>query len=364
MILVALTSGCGDLADTGQPVWTWREPELLYLLADPCDRLHVEVDTIEGLEPPTESLERLEAVLREYCDKPVGIRIAAGGPIPLAEARGKPPRLLALLNIDGPPATDAEDRTAYMYVLFYDSKRLGLPEAEPPHVDRYYPGAIYIDMAYSTRITRHLPRQIITHELGHALGLSKDVTHRKGPHCRNSACVMSSGVRVPAETWLLGIAPPVGLQTHFCRRCRRDLRPARTQPSSRRMSFRGPILVRKEEDYSVAFLPGFIRLWFDKDTDPHWPDLQARLRPLVRRHRDSLGGGAGFLYCRDTPQALRGKQAAVARAARDPNPVVAQVAAGLLEQLRAHAGSSVLRAHDEARAPSSTDRPAASVTGL
>ena len=340
LALASLTPGCADLANTGEPMWAWRKPELLYLLAKPCDRLYVEVDTIEGLQPPAESLARLKEVLREYCDKPAGIRVVCGKPIPLERARGKPPRLLALENIDGPPASESAGRTAYLYVLFYDSKRMGLQEVENPHVDRYSPCAIHIDLAYWPPITRHLQREILTHELGHVLGVCKGTAHGDGLHCHNANCVMGPLLRVPLQTWLLGLAPPACRRRRFCRQCRQDLHNAQTQSPDPRLSFRGPVLVRREKGYYVGFLPACVRLCFRPNGELNWEQLRTESRRLRRKHADRLHGEARFIYIRDDATAVQGKRLAVARAAGDRNPAVGEIAAGLLEQLTLHVGSS------------------------
>ena len=333
LVLASLAGGCAGPAGTPEPMWTWRGPELLYLLGAPCDRVYVEVDTVEGVEPSPEGLACLKQLLRRHCDKPAGIRVVRDRPIPLTEARGKPPRLLALLHMSGPPGDAPAGRTAYLHVLFYDSTRQSLPGAQDPYVDRHYPCAIYLDMAYWPRATRHLRRQIITHEVGHVLGLCGNAAHGDGLHCHDGDCVMSRRLRVPLQTWLLGLAPPPGLQTTFCRHCRRDLRAARARRPDPKLSFSGPMLVRREAGYRVGFLPGCARLSFSTDGDLDWRRVRAQLRPLLRRRCGRLGEAGGCLYVRDAPRTLRGKLPAVARAARDPNPAVAEIAAGLLDQL-------------------------------
>jgi len=347
LIFALLAGGCAGPTNTGEPMWTWRRPELLYLLSSPCHRLYVEVDTVQGVKPPADSLACLKEALREYCDKPGGIQIVHGRPIPLAQAKGKPPRILALLNIDGPPAYQADDRTAYLYVLFYDSRRLELDQAENPYVDRYYPCAIYLDVAYWPRITKHIRRRIITHELGHVLGLCKNTAHGDGLHCAEPDCLMSPQFLVPLETWLLGLAPPADLQASFCRQCLRDLQALRAQSPDPRLSFSGPMLVRRENGYSAGFLPGCTKLWFESNRKPDWKRLRAQLRPLVRRHDYLSFRETPFLYLRDAPRTLHGKTPLVARAAEDPNPLVAEVASGLLEQLRPDVFSEIppRRAH-------------------
>jgi hypothetical protein len=333
LVLAPLAAGCGGAAATGEPMWAWRSPELLYLLAEPCDRLYVEVDTVEGLSRPARSVARLEEVLREYCDKPAGIHIARGRPIPLDRAKGKPPRLLALQNIDGPPAGQASARTAYLYVLFYDSKRQGLDGTENPHVDRHYPHAILVDVAYWPHITRHLQREIITHELGHVLGACKNKVHGDGLHCHNADCVMSGRLDVPLHTWLLSLPPLAPRRERFCRQCRADIRAARAQRPDPRLRFRGPVLTRQEEGYCVGFLPGCVRLSFSAASHLNWEQSRAGFDPLIRQHAARLRGDSSFLYLRDAPSGLGGKHLAVAKAANDPNPVVARVAADLLRQL-------------------------------
>ena len=144
---------------------------------------------------------------------------------------------------------------------------------------------------------------------------------------------MSSRLNVPLGTLLLGLAPPAELQGTFCRQCLADLRAARASRPDPRLSFRGPVLVRQEEDYSIGFLPGCTKLSFEANRKLDWKELRGQLRPLIRRYSDRLHSGTSSLYLRDAPKTLRGKGLAVERAAKDPNPLVAQVAAGLLDQL-------------------------------
>lgn len=325
-------AGCGGRGGAFEPMWTWRSPELLYLLSKPCDRLYVEVDTVEGVEPPAEALACLSEVLSEFCDKPAGIRLARGKPIPLGQAAGKSPRLLGLLNIDGPPEDEAADRTAYLYVLFFDSRQLALRDVQNPQVDRYYPCAIYLDMAYWPRIARHLRRQIIAHELGHVLGLCKNAGHGDGLHRRNANCVMSARVSVPLQTWLFGVAPPADLHAAFCSDCLADLQAARGKAPDPRLSFCGPMLVRREADYSVGFLPGCVKLWFGRDRQLDWRRVRPQLMALARARGRELQDEATSLYMRDAPATLSDRAPAVGRATRDVNPLVAQIAAGLLER--------------------------------
>jgi hypothetical protein len=340
LVLLPLAAGCGGLAGTAEPMRAWQQPELLYLLSEPCDRLYVEVDTIEGVAPPTGSLPWLRRRLSLHCDKPGGVRVARDRPIPLRQAKGKPPELVALLNLDGPPPTQAAGRTAYLYVLFYDSRRLGLPRTEPPYVDGHYPCAIYLDMAHWPRATRHFHRQIIAHELGHVLGLCRNRAHGDGLHCADAGCVMGPRLRLPLHTLLLGLPPLISPPQTLCGRCRQDLRAARALRPDPRMSFRGAMLVRRERGYSVGALPGCVRLWFGDEPELDWPALRRQVRPFARRHADQLRGDTRMLYLCDTPETLRGRGDAVARAAADPDPAVAEVAAGLLDQLAPRAAPS------------------------
>jgi len=338
VVCISLAAGCAEGVGSGFGTWSWRSPELLYILAQPCESLYVEVDTIEGVEPPPESLAALKRVLRTCCDKPGGIRLVLGKPIPLAQARGKPPPLLALTNIDGPPPEAPPGRTAYLYVLYYDSRRLGLPQVSNPYVDRFYPCAIYMDMAYRPGIARHLWARITAHELGHVLGLCRWGNHGDGIHCRDPDCLMAARFALPLQTWLLGMAPPAGLQADFCPHCRRQLQELRTRRPDPNLHFSGPVLVREEGGYRVGLLPACVRLSFRRDGALRWERMRAQVRSAVRRHAGRLMRDEGLLYLRDAPASLRGKERLVARAAADPNPIVSQIATDLLRRLRAGAG--------------------------
>ena len=58
----------------------------LYLRSMPYDSLYVEIDWVEGCEPNTDTIEEMQRFLSHYCEKPGGIQVVVGRPIPKAES--------------------------------------------------------------------------------------------------------------------------------------------------------------------------------------------------------------------------------------------------------------------------------------
>ncbi|MCK5639696.1 MAG: hypothetical protein KAJ19_02825, partial [Gammaproteobacteria bacterium] len=76
--VATLLTGCSTQAYAKSSESTdlsfWK-PNLLYLHGNKCQRLYVEIDTVKGSEPDAETIESLQQFLKQYCNKPGGIKI-------------------------------------------------------------------------------------------------------------------------------------------------------------------------------------------------------------------------------------------------------------------------------------------------
>jgi len=223
----------------------------------------VEIDAVKGSEPNEETIETLHQSLLRYCDKPGEIQIVRNVPIPLEDAQATRPELLALRHMDGPVHSKHDGRTAYLYVLFYDSSQLlgkRYRRAVNPHAKLLpYPAAIYMDTRYIKK--HHLSKyeaQLLLHEVGHILGLTW--SQKRGDdwrcHCRKKSCLMYESYRV-------NILPfQKHRQKDFCELCKSDLEAARAAEADPKLKFMGPVMVRSEKNYHVLSLPAFVKLHF------------------------------------------------------------------------------------------------------
>ena len=331
--IVFALSGCApSFKNTGSPLSTYQKPEQLYLLPEPCPRLYVEVDVVEGAEPPPEALAALKETLEEFCDKPGGIEIVQGDPIPLSDVRGKSSRLIALQHLDGPPKQVDSGQTAYLYILFFNSSQQNSKE-EKPHAGRYYPCAVYIDLGFERGWPfKHLSREIMIHELGHILGLSKNTNHGDGAHCRNENCVMFPQILVGMRTWLFGI-PPEKRQDKFCDDCLSDIEVTKKNQSDGKLHFLGPLLVRREEGYTVATAPYITGLSFEPD-EQVFLELFTRAKKLSKAHTNLLENQPGArLHLQKLPTRLTEKLKTMEMATEDPDPNAAEMAKNSLKKL-------------------------------
>ncbi len=250
----------------------------LYLRSDPYDRLHVEIDAVQGAEPTAAAMTHLEALLQTYCDKPSGITIRRDEVIPEAESKGLPETRLAALHMSGPPADKQAEGAAYLYVLFYDSRHEQGP-VDNPHVAPHYPCAIYVDMAYWGMLSQLWGVQAseamlrdgylakaLHHELGHCLGLVTNTTRADDLHCPRPDCVMAAVSRGP---------PP----KQFCADCEADLVHTRQHAAGSNLRFYGPCLVRRESKYFVVYLPRYVAV---RTTDLDAAAIQEYLRDARR----------------------------------------------------------------------------------
>ena len=85
-ILIFASTCCGGYTSPqSTPLPTYCQPELPFLLAQPYNRLYVEVDTTEGTKIPDGILDELKEFMSKYCRKPEGIEIVIDDVIPQSE---------------------------------------------------------------------------------------------------------------------------------------------------------------------------------------------------------------------------------------------------------------------------------------
>ena len=330
-LIVLCSIGCAT-TNACDPMATWQRPELLYLLPTPYDRLLVEVDLVEGTEPRAEMLASLRRVLDEYCSKPRGTLVVHSTPIPLSEAKGKCDWRIALEHLDGPPPESDDGKTAFLYVLFYDSSRLGRSAARP-HAGGLYPCAVYFDLAYCRGVASHFRSHIVAHELGHILGLCKNRSHGDGAHCSNEYCAMGPGL-APMRTWLFGISPPNACD-QYCEDCQRDIEEAKKPSTDPRSSFRGPFYIRQEEGYYVATLPFLIKLSLGELDAMDWREELQRARQICHEHAGKAAPTSELLGIYETPDDLPDKVMRLHGAARDASGSVREMARTWLQHIAA-----------------------------
>ncbi len=331
VLLAAVIVGGGGAAGK-EPAQFARafDPEVTYLQSSPYERLYVKVDRVEGVSVDPRWLADLKGFLAAYCRKPKGIRMERGNPIPLAVVKGLSPSEIAGMRIEGPPAGSV--RTAYLYVLFYDSRKLGQRKPDNPHVSYGdYPCAIYYDVAYARKEQACFAANALRHEAGHALGLCKERSHGDGAHCSNKNCLMY-WTFVLSRDW--SRHPPVRKQ--LCKDCLRDVRQAQAGQASGRFFFAGPVLVRKEKSYWVLSYPGMVGLAFDKQHATDWRGLVRNYRVWIRqqgRNGDQSIYAVWQLKAQGRDGAARLNQA-IEQARKDPSPLVQDTAKEAQRQLR------------------------------
>jgi hypothetical protein len=242
---------------TSAPIPAYRHPELLFLTAQPYSRLYVEIDAVEGAEPSQKIIQALQKFLNKYCDKPDGIQIVQNRSIPRSQANGLPEEVLAWRYMNGIPSGIDSAKSAYLYVLFFDSRISGTAtssEGAEPYTSPRYPCAIFIDAAYwQSNFHKFVPR-IICHEMGHLIGLVKNTRHGDGAHCENRSCLMFP--THSEERALASVAYREGFD--LCSDCQADLTQVKKQLDDPKLSFLGPALVRTERYYRVIQLPNIV----------------------------------------------------------------------------------------------------------
>jgi hypothetical protein len=223
----------------------------------------------------------LRQFLTRYCDKPGGIRIVRDNLIPRSEARGFSHDALAQRHLQGPPADATNPPPAFIYILYYDSALCQLPGAGPrgpihkhlslqydfgwaksyqPHTHwRPFPATIHVDRRYLKGSPRSLEGLILEHEAGHVLGLVQNENHERNSHCIDRKCLMAPKFLVDLPRAFF--SKQKTRQTNLCAKCQADLTRGRMAAAPTNLCFLGPVLVRSEQGYFVAVLPGELLLF-------------------------------------------------------------------------------------------------------
>ncbi len=302
-------------------------PQRLFLSGEVYPKLLVEIDVVGDGAPGFDQTDLLRSFLAEACDKPGGVTVKIDDLIPETEARGVPPNALALRNIDGPP----DSRTAFIYVLFYDSKIAGQKKKRVPETTLLpYPACIMIDRAYDPfGMISEYGGLVLVHEAGHVLGLTRNTAHGDGAHCTNLGCLMNSSMRFSALAKITGNDP--GHQRALCRDCIADLdRERRARPPDN-VRFVGPLLVRSEPGYQVVALPDFVYVTTGTRGQLDRSDIAAAMASAGDTFKDT---DDMWLMARAPAADPRAAIRALSAAESDPYQAVAFVAKNFIEVLR------------------------------
>ena len=280
-LLAALLGLTGCVTPNERGDETRWQPQLLYLNRSPYPSLYVEVGAVAGTEPSDAALEQLRQFLTRYCDKPGGIRIVRDNLIPRTEARGFSHDALAQRHLQGPPADATNPPPAFIYILYYDSALCQLPGAGThgpihkhlslqhdfgwvksfqPHTHwSPFPAAIHMDRRYLKGTPPSLEGLLLMHEAGHVLSLVQNEKHEFNSHCTERKCLMAPKLMVDLPRALF--SKQKTRQTNLCAMCQADLMRGRMAAAPTNLSFLGPVLVRSEQGYFVAVLPGELLLF-------------------------------------------------------------------------------------------------------
>jgi hypothetical protein len=266
--LACLLAGCGpsgSVKAAAQP--TRVDASLiercasLYLSPAGPQKIIVEIDSVEGCEPPQAALDELGEFLHRYTSKEV--RYLRKPSIARSDSVGMPPEVLATRNARG---ASADGNDAYLYLLFYEGESNSKLAA---YVPPYYRCAILVKMSCRNAaamkmwgLVEALSRDL-KHEAGHVLGLCRNLSHGDGIHCRNACLMQERAIMVVSiSKWVLGSDYITKPPTDLCADCRQDLTHIKERQKPSGMEFNGPILVRHEQQYTVYILPCHLHIEF------------------------------------------------------------------------------------------------------
>jgi hypothetical protein len=333
---------CAQLGQEPSPqerMFASKRSEQLYLSAANAKRLFVEVDAVEGFQDVDACIADLRACLETWCDKPDGITLSLGDPLPDSVTRGRSREVLAIEQMGGLPAGEDGTRNAYLYVLLDDSELSGLKPYNP-NVRGDYRCAVFYDAAYVRERAQafadadpagapwddHLRRECLLHELGHCLGLVRAAEHGEETHCTELTCRSAAVVSLAnAGDW--------------CAACRSDLAHFRADAEPQPLAFHGALLVRAETGYWVSHLPGFSAVTFLSPFEKEWPVWRSEALETVSSEGDADNAHCMVYFDGPPPSELI---QAVRRAQADPDPLVSDQAAAAvaaLERLERGRGS-------------------------
>lgn len=279
------------------------DSHLVYFLPEPHRRLYVEVDAVEGTEFSATELAELEAVLREWTQKPDGVAVVQSSLIPRHAARGHSADSLARRYLDGPPATTKESPCAYLYLLVYDNRVNRNPVQSPRHASLWpakdkvspklaapedprvvafpYSAMIYMDRSWlGGLLPRKFWNRTLLHEAGHVMGLVSRESQVENHHCATNWCLMhahsSENIKSDILNWVTRKKPKPDL----CEACATELRQYQTTAGTTSTRFVGPVLVRTMPSYHVLGLPGFSGLYIGEAVDANIPRFVDAFRRL------------------------------------------------------------------------------------
>ena len=303
-LLLTLVAGCthSQGKQTASDL-KFGNSHLAYFQSKPYQRLHVEVDAVEGTEFSTTELRELEALLREWTQKPGGVAVVQSSLIPRTAARGHSADSLARQYLDGPPAPTNESQAAYLYILVYDNRvnrnpmqspraaslwpaknsvpaRLAAPE-NPRMVAFPYPAIIYVDRSWlGGLLPKKYWQRTLLHEAGHILGLVGRESQVERRHCATNWCLMhahtSENIKSDVVHWLKREKP----KPYLCEACATELRQYQTSTDTISTRFEGPVLVRAMPSYHVLALPAFCGLHIGDSVEPEIPRFLEGFRKL------------------------------------------------------------------------------------
>ncbi|MBE0542813.1 MAG: hypothetical protein IH623_15785 [Verrucomicrobia bacterium] len=275
----------------------------MYFQPEPHRRLYVEVDAVEGTEFSATELAELEAVLREWTQKPDGVAVVQSSLIPRHAARGHSADSLARRYLDGPPATTNEFPSAYLYILVYDNRvnrnpmqspraaslwpardsvpaRLAAPE-DPRVVAFPYPAMIYVDRSWlGGLLPKKYWQRTLLHEAGHILGLVGRESQVERRHCATKWCLMNAHTSENIKSDILNWLTRRKQKPDLCEACATELRQYQTAIDKISTRFAGPVLVRTMPSYQVLALPAFCGLVIGEAVDANIPRFVEEFRRL------------------------------------------------------------------------------------
>ena len=252
-LIICLIQGCSQnqslqnnsLVHTQKRKYAYPEP--LYLKDSPCEKLYVEIDSIEGTNVLDAYIDTIKSFLGSCCSKSKGIEIALNEPFKI-KYKNLPIAYNSVLCIDGPE--NDNNNTAYLHIVFYDSSLELVYNKKNPHVMDNFPTTVFFNVSY---MKNDLEAQLhaLKHELGHVLGLCKNPTHGNGIHCKNN-CLMRGWVDDGLSTPLLKLIGLSNKGADLCEDCLVDIELIKSEPNISYLHFTGPFFVRNENDYTIA----------------------------------------------------------------------------------------------------------------
>ena len=329
-----IISGCGTKAILP----TYMQPELLYLKEEPYKKLYVEVDIVEGTEVPDAWLDTLKEFLEQNCDKPDGIKIVRDKPVPLDEIKDMPIGPASVFCINGPDP-DFDPQCAYLHVFFYNYQGTLKKAGINAHVISSCPNTIFFPTYKFFR--KNIASCALQHEAGHVLGLSKELSHSDGAHCKNNNCLMNPSPGLLSE---LGVFFGIPIKKSLCYDCLNDLANYKSETADPNLTFEGPFLMRKEDGYSVVSLPycAFIIPQFLEEKFL-WPELLESIKSNSRKYDyEQYNKQKNQFWLRGTFTSDNEDNSLVymdmlresfTKAAKDPDPMVRDLAVAELKEL-------------------------------